>query len=1004
MDRSLFPQGVVVDQPDLERTEATKSFHILQRHLDNAIMGALTIGDIVTANIGDATLIDIAAFTGYAPNGEFVESTVVITGQQLSDYTNDIINLIVGMYTETNSDLKPHETDGTSKATSATRSIRIRVFTQAEFNALPATDSNLNNDAQDRALVVARVTAQGVGINLVPQNIEQVSIFGSALSAVNTTNNITGVSIIAIDRTTITGIGELAFDFVSPTEQNITWKAPGDGTPGPAQNISISGAFILTSSGDNTLTIQVSAGATPGSDVNDNITITNIYSQNVPRHTSEDLQHRSLIGSGTPTTTNPHGLTTEDLGISGDQVEAHQDLFHSNGILRNSAADVLATIVAGSPDEVIITQPVVGDSFYLNGIEHNAISPGIVSFSDITSDLQALFDIYIVEGISGLASINRVKRIEYDVVPTENGGANDIADALQLKDVARNVAILVGDTAEIFYDDTAKTLSFYISSDAGIGSSTAHVNAVSVPTGSATSLRLFNETGTTYIDVFSDILTNWALNGVSDKTEPLAISALPSAIDLESRLLITTAMFSGTSTKFVGVGFGGGTHAVNTITDKRLFGVTSLNDLRDDARLWLDSVSTDPNQTPAAVTSRDVGVGVTFPDADFKLHVVGTTGTSQSAILGIGGAGSFGDGVKGIAGGVGGGAGIHGTGGAGTGIGGTFFGGETSGDAIFAQALGSVGNGIFAEGIGAGFGGDFVGGISATSAVRAIAAGGSGSEGIEAIGDGTGAGVIGRAGAGAGAIGVFGQGSSTGAGVQGFSGGSGNAVEGIASSGTGYGVLAQGDNTNPPVRAAFRMVPQADDPTTSDQGALYTNSIDGTPTNFDGNQWRRTVGRVFAMQTDDAAIGASTTAEVKFPTDHRFDASTLRQGSTIRVRASGFISKTGSPDLTIRLRLSPAASPLTGAILGVSVFTLSGVNGRWTLDHITTVRGDPGAGIALAGTGSIIIEDPQTADTCNSTGATQATNVNNDLEVSAQFSVSDASNNITMTNFVVEVA
>ena len=60
MDRSIYPEGVEVHQDDLARTESDRAFHILQRHLDTSIMGAVTSGDIVTVNGTDGTLVDVA--------------------------------------------------------------------------------------------------------------------------------------------------------------------------------------------------------------------------------------------------------------------------------------------------------------------------------------------------------------------------------------------------------------------------------------------------------------------------------------------------------------------------------------------------------------------------------------------------------------------------------------------------------------------------------------------------------------------------------------------------------------------------------------------------------------------------------------------------------------------------------------------------------------------------------------------------------------------------------
>ena len=113
MDRSLYPEGVEVHQVDLERTETTKAFHILQRQTDSTITGVVS-GFDVTINSGDNTLIDVASGTGYTPNGEYIEFSGPQTGLALSDYTASVTNFVLAIYTEIESDLQPHETSGDS--------------------------------------------------------------------------------------------------------------------------------------------------------------------------------------------------------------------------------------------------------------------------------------------------------------------------------------------------------------------------------------------------------------------------------------------------------------------------------------------------------------------------------------------------------------------------------------------------------------------------------------------------------------------------------------------------------------------------------------------------------------------------------------------------------------------------------------------------------------------------------------------------------------------------
>ena len=56
MDRSLYPEGVEVHQDDLERTESTRAFHILQRQLDTTDTGVVS-GFAVTLNADPTKLM-----------------------------------------------------------------------------------------------------------------------------------------------------------------------------------------------------------------------------------------------------------------------------------------------------------------------------------------------------------------------------------------------------------------------------------------------------------------------------------------------------------------------------------------------------------------------------------------------------------------------------------------------------------------------------------------------------------------------------------------------------------------------------------------------------------------------------------------------------------------------------------------------------------------------------------------------------------------------------------
>lgn len=607
MDRSLYPEGVEVGSSDLVNTESTRAFHILRRHTDNTLTGVVS-GLLVTVNDSNPSTIDIAAGTGYSPNGEFIEILSDISGVELADDADGVVNFVLAVYTETFDSLKPHETNGDSFPTRGNRSVRISVLTETAFNALPQTDTNLDNDSVDRSLIIAKVTGAGSGVSITSGDIELPSSLSGGVSAINTTRNITGVDIVRINVDTPTGSGTL---FFNSSTSELEWTAPGDVSGNPV-DVSSGGAFTLTSVPSNlTLVVLVTETDLPTSDQTDIIDVTNIYNQNIPRHTSVDLLHRSLVGSGIPTSSNPHGLTLDDLGVDVGNVEEHQSLFHDNGIHRDSNSNVLEpTVSTGSvPHSIDIISPLPGDRFYIDGRLYNSIANPSIGFDDVSQNKQGLYNIYALESETTISTLEKVLRIQYD--NDSPPGPNDLATVVQLRDLSDSIS---SGTAEIRYTSSTDTLEFKAPGD-------VFGPAISVPDiTDGISLRLFSDNNIFYIDVFVEAISSWPSLG--NITEPLTISSLPS--DLDSRFIITTAMFSGSATGFVGNGFGAG-NSPNDIKDRRLFGLTGPDDLRDDVIAFFVGEDNGAS-TPAAITDKRVGIlgdGSKYALDDSQLSVLG---------------------------------------------------------------------------------------------------------------------------------------------------------------------------------------------------------------------------------------------------------------------------------------------------------------------------------------------------------------------------------------------
>jgi hypothetical protein len=607
MDRSLYPEGVEVHQRDLARTETTKAFHIIERHQRTSNMG-LVSGSVVL-NAGDATLINVNPVFGFVPNGEIVETAVITPALALADYANGAINYVTAVYTEVNEELQPHETESESQPTSAVRSARIRVFTETEYTGLPDTDDNLNNDAADRALVIARVTGKGVGIALTNDDIEPATPFPSAITAVNTTENITGTVLSNIDKTTNTGTGSLQFEFAA---QEIKWKAPGDSAFGAATSLPTSGIFDVISPSGKILTLIVVKSSLPLSDQTDTIVVSNIYSQSVNRHTSEDEFHRSLLGSGTPTLTNPHGLTLQDLGSSSGIVEIHQDEFHSNGIIKQSAATCLeCSINTGSvPHEIDVVDPTGDDKFFLNGNEFTSIQTNTITFTDLTDDAHAIFNIYVVEGIGGVAILERRERVRF----TNASPPPFVTTYLQLVNISDDVPATAA--ARVQFDDGADTLEF----DSGTGN---FGTPVSIPSSDGI-VRLYDENDQYFIDVN----VRASIAGVGTQLEGLTISTPLTEEEAEARLLLAAVLFSGSATGFAGYGFGAA-NSPNDVVDGRLFGTLGVDNIRDDVGV-LDIIKV-PGSTSIIKTEKTFNIGLSALNSTYKVNVKATD-TNQNGL------------------------------------------------------------------------------------------------------------------------------------------------------------------------------------------------------------------------------------------------------------------------------------------------------------------------------------------------------------------------------------
>ena len=385
MEGSLYPNGVLVDQSALRRTETTKAEHIMKNRVYLSSRGVISGGG-VTVNGTSSDRVDVAPFSGYTPRGDFVESSAINYSVSLSDYTLGTINIVCAVYYETNSKSQPHETDGSTYPTLASASYRIRVFTEAEFAALDSTNDNLANDAVDRCLLLAKVTAEGTGAALITivRSTEFDNIMYTNPSQLSV---LSGVTILAVDPDCPVGTGSVTFDDTGVPTYTFQWASPG-GTISAATNVTVDSIITITDGAGYWIKLQVIISQLPlglAVPYAESFTISNLYAQELPALTGEDILHRNYTGTGIVSTVNPHGQSLDDFaGSSLTLLDEHQDIMHCNGIWRGSSSSIfLGSINTATPsgDTISIIQPTNADLFYINGKRLQSANPSSFIFN-----------------------------------------------------------------------------------------------------------------------------------------------------------------------------------------------------------------------------------------------------------------------------------------------------------------------------------------------------------------------------------------------------------------------------------------------------------------------------------------------------------------------------------------------------------------------------------------------------------------------------------------------
>lgn len=184
-------------------------------------------------------------------------------------------------------------------------------------------------------------------------------------------------------------------------------------------------------------------------------------------------------------------------------------------------------------------------------------------------------------------------------------------------------------------------------------------------------------------------------------------------------------------------------------------------------------------------------------------------------------------------------------------------------------------------------------------------------------------------------------------------------------------------------------------------GDVWLNSTTKGLSFYNTTTQQNVVGEIISQTS--AVTVASTAAETTLlASAYTIQANWLTAGKTLRIRARGIIGNTGTPNLTLKVKLGGATVITTGAV------TMSTITGSmdFFIDATVTIRTAGGTGTAIGqiagdyctanGTAPLRISAPTASTT------TIDTTANSSFDVTAQWSASSASNTLTITNLTVE--
>lgn len=237
------------------------------------------------------------------------------------------------------------------------------------------------------------------------------------------------------------------------------------------------------------------------------------------------------------------------------------------------------------------------------------------------------------------------------------------------------------------------------------------------------------------------------------------------------------------------------------------------------------------------------------------------------------------------------------------------------------RGIGSIGEGggtgATLTGNGAAAGSAATGG--ATSGPGGTSQGGApNGNGHEATGDGTGSGVVAVGGDTSGTAVLATGGAPNGKAVVGTGTGTGTGVRGVGGA-TGYGVEAEADTTTP-VRAALRIVPQDLQPSSPQEGDIFTDSVNKVIKFYDGTSWKTvggtSIGDIRAMKSTLSRTRQNLTPGGSgIPADNTIPQ--ISEGVQVTSLDTSYIPKKAGNKLVIEVAIQLGAGSFTSPSDGI---------------------------------------------------------------------------------------